>query len=183
MSRVLVPIAEGSEELEAITIVDILRRADIEVVIAGLTDEPVLMSRQTVILPDASIDEALEETFDMVVLPGGLPGADNLDKDQRIHDVVEKLNNGGKFVAAICAAPKILAGAGLLDGKKATSYPGFLELDNRPEVKSTGSPLEQDGNIITSRGPGTALDFALKLVEVLEGKAKRDEVEARLQRP
>ncbi len=183
MSRVLVPIAEGSEELEAITIVDVLRRAGVEVTIAGLTDEPVIMSRHTVILPDAALDEALEEDFDMVVLPGGLPGADNLDKDERIHALLQKQASHGKFVAAICAAPRVLAHAGLLDGKTATSYPGFLELPDRPEVKSTGSPLECDGNIVTSRGPGTALDFALKLVELLEGNTKRDEVEARLQRP
>jgi 4-methyl-5(b-hydroxyethyl)-thiazole monophosphate biosynthesis len=182
MSRVLVPIAEGSEELEAITIVDILRRAGVEVVIAGLTDEPVVMSRHTVILPDASIDEALKEEFDMVVLPGGMPGADNLDKDERVHAAIDKAMKRGKFVAAICAAPKILANAGLLDGKKATSYPGFLEIESKPDVKSTGSAVEVDGNIVTSRGPGTALDFALQLVELLEGAEKRGEVETRLQR-
>lgn len=182
MSRVLVPIAEGSEELEAITIVDILRRAGADVVIAGLTDEPVVMSRQTVILPDASLDEALEEEFDMVVLPGGLPGADNLEKDPRIVELCEKAIKRGKFVGAICAAPRILANAGLLDGKKATSYPGFLDIEKRPEVKSTGAAIEIDGNIVTSRGPGTALDFALQLVELLEGKETRDEVEAKLQR-
>ena len=182
MSRVLVPIAEGSEELEAITVVDILRRAGIDVVIAGLTDEPVVMSRHTVILPDAALDESLEEEFDMVVLPGGMPGADNLDKDQRIHDLIDKASKRGKYVAAICAAPKILANSGLLDGKRATSYPGFLDIESRPEVKSTGSDVEVDGHIVTSRGPGTALDFALRLVELLEGRDKRDEVEARLQR-
>jgi 4-methyl-5(b-hydroxyethyl)-thiazole monophosphate biosynthesis len=182
MARVLVPIAEGSEELEAITIVDILRRADIEVVVAGLTDEPVVMSRQTVILPDASLDEALDDEFDMIVLPGGLPGADNLDKDQRIHDLLDKMAKRGNFVAAICAAPRVLANAGLLDGKNATSYPGFLDMPDRPEVKSTGAAVEVDGKVVTSRGPGTALDFALTLVELLEGKEKRDEVEARLQR-
>ena len=182
MSRVLVPIAEGSEELEAITVVDILRRAGVDVVIAGLTDEPVVMSRHTVILPDASLDDSLEEEFDMIVLPGGMPGAVNLDKDQRIHDLLEKAAKRGKYVAAICAAPKILANSGLLDGRKATSYPGFLDIESRPEVKSTGAAIEVDGRIVTSRGPGTALDFALQLVELLEGKDKREEVEARLQR-
>lgn len=182
MARVLVPIAEGSEELEAITIVDLLRRAEIDVVIAGPTDEPVIMSRQTVILPDMSLDEALDEDFDMVVLPGGLGGAENLDADERIHGLLKKMAGNDKFVGAICAAPKVLAHAGLLDGKTATGYPGFLDLPDQPDVKSTGGAVEIDGKIVTSRGPGTAMDFALKLVELLEGKEKRDEVEARLVR-
>lgn len=182
MARVLVPIAEGSEELETITIVDLLRRAEIEVVIAGLTDEPVIMSRQTVILPDMSLDEALGEDFDMVVLPGGAAGAENLDADARIHELVKRMANSGKFVGAICAAPKVLAHAGLLNGKTATGYPGFLDLPEQPEVKSTGGAVEVDEKIVTSRGPGTAMDFALKLIELLEGKAKRDDVEARLVR-
>ncbi len=182
MSRVLVPIAEGSEELETITIVDLLRRAGVEVVIAGPTEDAVVMSRQTVILPDLSLDKALEQDFDMVVLPGGMPGADNLDKDERIHALLKKMAENGKFIGAICAAPRILAHAGLLDGKRATSYPGVLDLSDRPAVQSTGVAVEVDGKIVTSRGPGTAMDFALRLIELLEGKAKRDEVEARLQR-
>jgi 4-methyl-5(b-hydroxyethyl)-thiazole monophosphate biosynthesis len=182
MSRVLVPIAEGSEELEAISVVDLLRRAGIDVVIAGPTEDPVVMSRHVVILPDASLEEALEQDFDMMVIPGGSPGTDNLDKDERVHTLLRKMSDSGKYVAAICAGPRVLAHAGLLDGKRATSYPGALDLSDRPAVKSTGSALEVDGKIITSRGPGTAMDFALKLVELLAGKEKRTEVEGRLQR-
>jgi 4-methyl-5(b-hydroxyethyl)-thiazole monophosphate biosynthesis len=92
------------------------------------------------------------------------------------------MSESGKYIGAICAAPRVLAHAGLLDGKRATSYPGFLDLKDRPAVKSTGAAVEVDGKIATSRGPGTALDFGLRLIELLEGKAKRDEVEARLQR-
>lgn len=183
MSRVLVAIAEGSEELETIAVVDLLRRGGIDVVIAGPTEDPVVMSRQTVILPDASLDEALEQDFDMLFLPGGSPGTDNLMKDERLQALIKKYSDGGKWLAAICAAPKIYANAGLLDNKRATSFPGALELKDRPAVKSTGAPIEVDGKIATSRGPGTAVEFGLKLIELLEGPEKRDEVDARLQRP
>lgn len=181
MPRVLVPIAEGSEELEAITIIDLLRRAEIEVVVAGLQPGPVTCSRQTVVVPDMTLDEALQQDFDMVVLPGGLPGADHLDNDERVHALLKRMADSGKFVGAICAAPKVLANAGLLAGKRVTSYPGFL--DGRDDgVASTGGAVECDGKIVTSRGPGTAMDFALMLIEQLEGRAKRDEVESRLVR-
>jgi 4-methyl-5(b-hydroxyethyl)-thiazole monophosphate biosynthesis len=182
MSRVLVPIAEGSEELEAITVVDLLRRGGIDVVIAGPTEDPVVMSRQVVILPDASLDEAMEQEFDMLFLPGGSPGTDNLMKDERILELVKKFSDNGKWLAAICAGPKIYANAGLLDNKRVTSFPGALDIKDRPAVKSTGAPIEVDGKIATSRGPGTAMAFGLKLIELLEGPAKRDEVDARLQR-
>jgi protein deglycase len=182
MPRVLVPIAEGSEELEAITIVDLLRRAGIEVVVAGLHAGPVTCSRQTVIVPDTTLDDALREDFDMVVLPGGLPGANHLDNDARIHELLRRMAESGKFVGAICAAPKVLANAGLLAGKRATSYPGFLDAFAGEGVSSTGGAVECDGKIVTSRGPGTAMDFALTLIEQLAGRATRDEVEARLVR-
>jgi 4-methyl-5(b-hydroxyethyl)-thiazole monophosphate biosynthesis len=177
-----VPIAEGSEELETITVVDLLRRGGIDVVIAGPTVDPVVMSRSVVILPDASLDEALKQDFDMLYLPGGSPGTDNLMKDERVQAIIKKMNEGGKYLAAICAAPKIYAHAGLLDGKRATSFPGALDIKERPDVKSTGAPIEVDGKIATSRGPGTAVAFGLKLIELLEGPEKRDEVDARLQR-
>lgn len=182
MPRVLVPLAQGCEELEAITIIDLLRRADLEVVSAGLDEQPVVASRKTTIVPDTTLERALEEEFDMIVLPGGMPGADHLDNDSRIHDLLKSMADSGKFVAAICAAPKVLANAGLLKGKQATSYPGFIDSLGLDEVKSTGTAVECDGNIITSRGAGTAMDFALKLIEVLVGTEKRDAVENALVR-
>ena len=182
MPRVLVPIAQGSEELEAVTIIDLLRRADFDVTVAGLDGSPVTMSRKTKIVPDKSLDEALTQEFDLVVLPGGLPGADNLNNDSRIHVLLKKMANSGKFVGAVCAAPTVLAKAGLLKGKKATGYPGFLESLDLPDTEVTGRAVECDGKVITSRGPGTAMDFALTLIEALAGKQKRQEVEARLVR-
>ncbi|MCG8379420.1 MAG: DJ-1/PfpI family protein [Proteobacteria bacterium] len=180
MHKVLVPLAQGCEELEAVTIIDLLRRAEIEVVTAGLDNSPVTASRGTVIKPDTDLDTALKEDYDMIVLPGGLPGADHLDNDQRIKDILVKMANSEKFTAAICAAPKVLANAGILDGKKATSYPSFL--DDAENVDVSGDAVVKDGKIITSRGPGTAMDFALTLIESLVGKEKRDEVEKGLVR-
>jgi protein deglycase len=180
LHKVLIPLAQGCEELEAVTIIDLLRRADISVVTAGLDAKPVTASRGTVIIPDTDLDTALQDDYDMVVLPGGLPGADHLDNDQRIKDILIKMANSEKFTAAICAAPKVLANAGLLDGKKATSYPGFLESANKTEISNDAVVI--DGKVITSRGPGTAMDFALTLIESLAGKEKRDEVEKGLVR-
>ena len=182
MARVLVPLAQGCEELEAITIIDLLRRADVEVITAGLDDRPVVASRKTTIIPDTTLEDALSQEFDMVVLPGGMPGADHLDNDTRIHTLLKTMTDSGKFVAAICAAPKVLAHAGLLNGKRATSYPGFLDRLGLDGVESTGAAVERDGTLITSRGAGTAMDFALKLIEVLKGAEKRDAVEKALVR-
>jgi len=183
MARVLVPLAQGCEELEAITIIDLLRRAEIEVITAGLDQETVIASRGVKLVPDTDLDTALENDYDMVVLPGGLPGADYLDHDARIKNLLIKMADNKKFTAAICAAPKALANAGLLDGKTATSYPGFLENLDLPNTKLSKEPVVKDGNVITSRGPGTAMDFALELIEVLVGVDKRNEVEKALIRP
>jgi len=182
MARVLIPLAQGCEELEAVTLIDLLRRADIEVVTAGLDDRPVTASRGTVLQPDADLDTALAEAFDMVALPGGLPGAENLDQDPRIRALLKQMQQAGKFVCAICAAPMVLAGAGLLEGKRATAYPGLLEKAGVSGVTVTGAAVERDGTIITSRGPGTAMDFALTLIEALTDRGTRDRVEAALVR-
>lgn len=181
MARVLVPLAQGCEEIEAVTVIDILRRAGIEVVSAGLDEQPVKASRGVMLLPDTTLDQALTEEFDMVVLPGGQPGTNNLNADPRIIALLRDMAGKGKYTCAICAAPLVLGHAGLLQGKQATSYPGCL--DATAGAALSAAPVVSDGKVITSRGPGTAMDFALELVETLAGKTQRDQVEAALQRP
>ena len=183
MAKVLVPLAQGCEELEAVTIIDLLRRAEIEVVTAGLDSDTVTASRGVKLVPDTDLDSALEDDYDMVVLPGGKGGAKNLDNDPRISELLNRIADSGKFTAAICAAPTVLGNAGLLDGKKATGYPGFLEKLQLAATNICGDPVVRDGTVITSRGPGTAMDFALALIEILEGRETRDSVEEALVRP
>jgi 4-methyl-5(b-hydroxyethyl)-thiazole monophosphate biosynthesis len=177
---VLVVLAQGCEELEAVTCVDLLRRANVKVITAGLDRNPVVASRKTTLIPDTTLDEALKRSFDMIVLPGGLPGADNLAGDPRVIDLLKKMAKDGKFTCAICAAPTVLAKAGLLSGKRATGFPGTLDKMNLPNVTCTGEAVVRDGMVITSRGPGTAMDFALVLIETLVGRETRDLVEERL---
>ncbi len=181
MAKVLVPLADGCEEIEAVTIIDLLRRAGITVVVAGLKAGIVTASRGVQLMPDVTLDEALQHEYDMVVLPGGMPGAANLKDDARMIALLKKMAAAGQYTAAICAAPMVLAEAGLLDGKQATSYPGFL--DAIPGVTLSTAAVVQDGNVLTSRGPGTAMDFALSLIEVLNGAEKRQQVESALLRP
>jgi protein deglycase len=183
MANVLVPLAQGCEELEAVTVIDLLRRAGITVDSAGLDDRPVRASRGTVLIPDITLDEALTRDYDMVVLPGGLPGADHLKNDPRVIELVTRMAQQDKFTAAICAAPRVLAQAGLLSGRRATSFPGSLDVAAIPGIEYSEQPVVRDGTVITSRGPGTAMDFALELIEILGGRQLRDTVESALQRP
>ncbi len=180
--NVLVPLAQGCEELEAVTIIDLFRRAGINVVTASLSDAPIKCARGTVIIADALLNDVLEDSFDLIVLPGGLPGADNLNADARIHQVIDRLANEGKHIAAICAAPKILLTNGILNGKKATAFPGSLSELDTSQLALNDSPVQVDGKVITSKGPGTAMDFALTLIEKLQGKEAREQVETPLQR-
>lgn len=182
MSHVLVPLAEGFEELEAVTIIDLLRRAGVEVTVAGLVDGPVKGSRGTVIVPDDTLDMSMGGEYDMIVLPGGLPGADNLNDDPRIDSLLRQMQANDRYTAAICAAPKVLASAGLLEGKKVTAYPGVLDAASIDGMTYDGGAVVQDDRVITSRGPGTAMDFALSLIALLEGDTRRDEVEKGLVR-
>jgi len=184
MPKALLVIAQGCEELEAVTIIDLLRRAGIEVLAAGLTPGPVRAGRGVTLLPDCELEEVMgDEDIDMVVLPGGLPGADNLANDARVRTLLTAMTEAGKFVAAICAAPRVLAKLGLLDGKRATAYPGFIDGGDFPAITYTGAPVERDGRLITGRGPGTAMDFGLELIEVLMDRETRNTVEKGLVRP
>lgn len=180
MKKALVLFADGSEELEAVTVINILRRGGVEVTVAGLAAGPLRGSRGTMLLPDTTVDKVRAEHFDLIVLPGGQPGTDHLRADVRVTGLLQQMQAQGRYVSAICAAPSVLAQAGLLDGKRATSYPGSL--DEFPAVQQQTTAVVEDGCLITSRGPGTAMDFALTLVERLAGKATRDKVEAGLVR-
>ncbi len=182
MSKVLVLLAQGCEEMEAVTVIDVLRRGGIDVVAAGLDDRPIVASRGVVLLPDTTFDLALGMgEFDMVVLPGGMGGTNALADDARVAGLLHDAAAAGKHVCAICAAPLVLARAGLLKDKAFTAYPGVVESADSGGT-NTGAAVQADGRIITSRGPGTAMDFALHLVEVLAGSDTRDQVEKALVR-
>ena len=159
-----------------------MTRAGIEVITAGLDEQTVKASRGLTLIPDTTIDQVLDDSFDMMVLPGGLPGADHLNNDERIHALLKRLSSEGKYTAAICAAPKVLAKAGLLEDRKATSYPGVLDKMDLPRVDVQLERVVVDGKVVTSRGPGTAMDFTLELIEKLVGRTIRDQVETGLVR-
>ena len=185
MARVLIPLAPGFEELEAITIIDLLRRAGVEVVSAGLGEmpsEPVTASQGTLHVPDQLLSQALDDSYDMVVLPGGLPGADHLRDDARIISLLQRVAEQGGYTAAICAAPQVLAASGLLAGRRATCYPGVLQALDLPDTEVSSDAVVIDGRVVTSRGPGTAMDFGLELIRLLCGDATHDEVLTGLQR-
>lgn len=169
MVKVLVLLAEGFEELEAITVVDILRRAKIEVITTGLKDRKVKSTRRVIVTSETTLDKVNAQDFDMVVLPGGQPGADNLIADERVKELLQTMEKEGKYIAAICAAPYVLSHAGILKNKKATSYPTLQsKLDAAQIIDNQGVVI--DDKIITSQGPGTAIDFALELVAILKGQ-------------
>ena len=180
MSRVLVPLAEGFEEIEAITVVDLLRRAGIEVHTAALAGRQVTGSHGITVTSDRLLEDARASDYDMIVLPGGLPGADHLKADARVTSLLREFAAAGRYTAAICAAPGVLAHAGLLAGRAATSFPGFLTPDSAPGLRLRDDPVVIDGKVATSRGPGTAMDFGLALIELLEGAEARQRVQERL---
>jgi 4-methyl-5(b-hydroxyethyl)-thiazole monophosphate biosynthesis len=183
MSRVVIPLVDGFEQIEALTVVDILRRAKVDVVTAAVGPNPVTSSHGVRVEADTSL-AAVRDDADvaMVVLPGG-PGTPKLGESADLRALVERLQAGDREVAAICAAPSVLAGFGAIDGKRATSFPAVREQLEAVGVDYQEDSVVRDGKVTTSRGPGTAMDFALELVAILEGPAARDEVEAGLMRP
>jgi 4-methyl-5(b-hydroxyethyl)-thiazole monophosphate biosynthesis len=168
MSKVAVVMTHGVEEIEAVTLVDVLRRAGVEVVLAALDEGIVEGSRAIRLVPDTTIAGLRPAELDAVVLPGGAKNAQALRADARVIELLRELAGAGKVVAAICAAPIALEAAGLLAGVRATSYPGF-EL---PSAEYSTERVVEDGKILTSRGPGTAMEFALALVKRLVGPEK-----------
>jgi protein deglycase len=183
MTKVLVPLAPGCEELESVTLIDILRRGGLTVVTASLDGKPVKASRGVVLVADTTLETAMTDAgFDMVVVPGGMGGSTALAKHAGFVAYVRDMYEAGKYVGAICAAPIILGKAGLLDGHAFTAYPGVLQDTDFPGSRYTGAAVEVDGRVLTSRGPGTALDFSLILVGILAGADVRDRVEKELVR-
>ena len=165
MSRVNVFFATGYEEVEALTVVDLLRRAGIETDMVSVTGEKQVTSSHGVTVMMDKLFEELDGEADMLVLPGGIPGTPNLKGHAGLCELLKRYNEDGKYIAAICAAPTVFGDLGLLEGKNAVCYPGMeAELTG---AKTSEEAVVVDGNIITSRGLGTAIDFGLKLVEIL----------------
>ncbi|MFH1798701.1 MAG: DJ-1 family glyoxalase III [Candidatus Omnitrophota bacterium] len=173
MKKILIILAEGFEEAEAVIPIDIFRRLGIETVIAGLDDNFVTGSHGIVIKTDV-LFENYSELPDAVVFPGGMPGAENLANSTKVKSLISRMNSAKKLIAAICASPAlVLAPTGVLNAKTATCYPG-LEKNFSSTIKFSEEKVVQDGNIITSRGAGTVFEFGLKIAENIVGKAKSD---------
>lgn len=169
-------LAQGFEEIEAVTVVDIIRRnSKLRVMTVGVGGKVITGAHGMKITADVEESEVDVEKMEMVVLPGGLPGAENLEKSSYVRDYIGYCNVTGKYIAAICAAPMILGHLKLLEDRTVTCYPGF-ENELGDNVICTGKPVEVDGNIITSRGPGAAMEFALTIAEVLTDKESSQKI-------
>ncbi len=176
---VYVFLAEGFETIEALTPVDILRRGGVEVQTVGVGDKTITSSHGIPVTADLTIDEVKTDNIEAVVLPGGMPGTLNLEKNETVISTVKYCAENDRLIGAICAAPSILGHLGLLKGKKATAFPGFeKELDG---AVYDNSFVEHDGLIVTARGMGVSAEFALKLLEVLKGKETAEKVHSAIQ--
>ncbi len=167
MKKVYIFLADGFEEIEAITPIDVIRRAEIEVVTVSISDEKTVTgAHQIPMLADAIFKDCDFNDAELLVLPGGMPGTLNLNKHEALKKLLVDFSKQGKLIGAICAAPLVLGGQGLLQGKNATCYPGFE--DQLSGANQTGSPLEVADNIVTAKGVGAAMKFALQLVSMLK---------------
>ena len=173
--RILVPLAEGFEEIEAVTIIDVLRRAGLDVTVAGLAPGPVRGAHGIPVVPDAALGESDLSAFTVLVCPGGQPGTRNLMADERVLALARRLHAEGRHTAAICAAPLVLHKAGILRGLAVTSHPSVRGELTGAFVQAEPRVL-RSGSVLTSQGAGTALEFALELVADLVGPAKADEL-------
>ncbi|MCR5106488.1 MAG: DJ-1/PfpI family protein [Eubacterium sp.] len=174
MNKAYVLLADGFEEIEGLMCVDLLRRAGIETVMFSISDSLSVKGARGIEVKADKLIKDIDDSASIIILPGGMPGTTNLKNSQEVRDVVMKYYESDKYVAAICAAPTVLGDLGLLRGKKATCYPG-LELGLVDAIwPGEKYSVVVDGKIITSRGLGTAIDFALKIIELLISKEKAD---------
>nr|WP_298111760.1 DJ-1 family glyoxalase III [uncultured Pseudomonas sp.] len=175
-TRALISLADGVEDIECVTLIDVLRRAEVEVVVASIEGRRMITcARGTRLTADTMLVDVLAQDFDLIVLPGGMPGAQHLAEHEPLAEKVREQAKAGKLFAAICAAPALaLQQYGVLKQRRMTCYPAFS--DRLSGCTFVDQPVVVDGNCITSQGPGTAMEFALTLVEQLQGKGKRREV-------
>lgn len=167
MKTAVILLAPGFEEIESITVIDILRRAGVQLTVAGTVEGTIIGSRKMKMLADCSVTQILNDPFDLLVLPGGQPGTDHLADDPRVKTLLEAMIIRGGFIAAICAAPTILSAYGFLNGKRATSHP--IVQSKMKNCHYSDDAVVVDGTFITSRSPGTAMAFAFELVKQLMG--------------
>ncbi|MDQ6964932.1 MAG: DJ-1/PfpI family protein [Mariprofundales bacterium] len=181
--RAIIPFSEGFEEIECLTVVDLLRRAEIEVCLAGVNESMVTGRSQVTIQADNLLDEVLDQDWDMVILPGGLPNAFTLRDDSRVQQLVRRLADEGRELAAICAAPVALAAYGVVGSRRITSYPGCDSeiMQSEPQaIYCDDNAVVEEPLLITSRGPGTSMAFALRLVARLCGEERAATVQQEL---
>lgn len=173
--KILVPVADGTEEMEAVILIDILRRAGYDVLVAG-TKSPLECSRGVIIKPDILLDEIPQQaSFDVIVLPGGMPGTENLKRNKRLKEILAKHHSLNNFIAAICAAPLILAEMGFLDSNnKFTAHPSLRS--KLRQYHYSEDVIVEAGNILTGQGAGVAIEFALMITKRLSGKEKAEEI-------
>ena len=168
-------LANGFEEIEALYTLDVLRRAGVDVRTVGVSDKTAVGSHNIPVICDITSDLLpFTDDFDMIILPGGMPGSANLDSDEAVNRYIKLANENGKYICAICAAPYILGKRGLLKGKKATCFPSFEKYLEGAEVVDCG--VVWDGKIITGRAMGSAHEFALTILEALKGKECAEEM-------
>ena len=176
---IYVHFAEGTEEIEFVTIIDLLRRSSLDAVSVSITGKTKVTGAHGIVIEtDTTFEEANYDDCDMIVLPGGMPGTLHMAEHSGLTDMIKSFNKKGRSLAAICAAPMVFAGCGILSGKKAVIYPGMEEYLGDAEVSD--KRVQTDGNIITSQGPGTAMEFALEIIRTVKGSAASDEIKKEL---
>ena len=174
MKTAIVILAPGFEEIEAITVIDLLRRAEVNVTTASIDKKNITGSHDITVTVDILLKDFPKSEFDIVILPGGQPGTKNLKESKLVIDLLKNQSANNKWIAAICAAPTVLEKAGLITGKKVTSYPSEEGEFVRSEYRTENVVL--DGNIITSRAVGTAIEFSIFLIKMLSGEEKANDI-------